>query len=88
LRASTPAFAGNQLQVIDTGNGHVLGYVRSSGKKRVLVFANFTEHQQVVRSNQLRLYGLSYEFKNLLSGETFALGDLSLEPYEFASLAS
>jgi amylosucrase len=88
LRKNTRAFSGNQLEVINSDNDHVLGYVRISEKERLLVFANFSEQQQVVNANQLRLYGLSYKFKNLLSGEIFPLRDLILEPYEFACLST
>jgi amylosucrase len=88
LRRNVPAFGGNQLDVINTDNDHVLGYVRTFEKTRLLIFANFSEQQQVVPANQLRLYGLSYNFKNLLNGESFTLDDLVLEPYEFACLAS
>ena len=79
--------AGNRLEPIDTDNPHVLGYVRLAEEQCALVFANFSECQQVVRANQLRLYGLSYEFRSLLSGEAFPLGDLALEPYDFVCLA-
>ena len=86
LRKDHPAFAGNDLQIVDTGNGHVLGYVRLADDERLLVFANFSERPQLVSANQLRLFGLSYEFLNLVSGETFALQDLQLDPYEFKCL--
>jgi amylosucrase len=88
LRKNCLAFGGNQLEVINTDNDHVLGYVRVAENDRLLVFANFSEQQQIVSANQLRLYGLSYEFKNLFDGEIFSLQDLVLEPYEFACLSS
>lgn len=86
LRVSTPAFAGNELQVMDTGNPHVLGFVRTFGDQSVLVFANFTEQEQIVPANQLRLYGLSYQFTDLLKGNEMELDDLGLGPYEFMCL--
>jgi amylosucrase len=87
LRKNNLAFGGNHLEVINTDNDHVMGYVRLFDSDRLLVFANFSEQQQVVNANQLRLYGLSYEFKNLLNGNIFPLRDLVLEPYEFACLS-
>jgi glycosidase len=71
-----------------TGNPHVLGYLRTSGNHRLLVYANFSEAEQTISANQLRLYGLGYTFTHLLTGETFALHDLNLGPYEFACLAA
>jgi amylosucrase len=88
LRKNCLAFGGTELEVINTDNDHILGYVRVAENDRLLVFANFSEQQQVVSANQLRLYGLSYEFKNLFNGEIFSLQDLVLEPYEFACLSS
>ena len=71
---------------MDTGNAHVLGYLRVSDDERLLVFANFSEHPQEVGANQLRLYGLSYEFQDLLADEAIRLQDLHLEPYAFMCL--
>ena len=87
LRKQTAAFAGGQLQVMNTGNPHVLGYVRACGQSSVLVFANFTESEQRISANLLRLYGLSYEFMDLMSGEAQPLKDLDLPPFGFACLA-
>jgi glycosidase len=86
LRKANPAFSGGELDVVDTGNAQVLGYVRKSAGQRLLVLANFSERQQAVAFNQLRLYGLSYRFKDLVTGAEIPLGDLTLEPYRFACL--
>ena len=86
LRKGHPAFGGDELQVIDTGNEHVLGYVRLAEDERLLVLANFSEAEQVVAGNQLRLYGLSYAFTDQLSGEQIGMGDLVLGAYQFACL--
>ena len=92
LRVQAMGFGGSEINVMDTGNEHVLGYVRQPASQkvgatgRILVFANFSEHQQIVPANQLRLYGLGYHFTNALSGESIPLQDLSLEPYGFVCL--
>lgn len=88
LRKATPAFGGNHMDVINLNNDHVFAYVRSAqaeaGSQRVLVLANFTEHTQPVAANELRLYGLNYQFRELISGDEVVLGDapLVLEPYQ------
>lgn len=84
LRKRTPAFGGNQLQVIDAGSPHVLGYVRSNAGERALVFANFSEVEQTMPANLLRLYGLGYAFRDLLTGKAFEGQELTLQPFEFA----
>ena len=91
LRKATPAFGGNQMEVINLGADHVFAYVRpGSGGQRVLVLANFTEHTQPVSTNELRLYGLSYQFTDLISGRQMALegNPLVLEPYQVLWLAT
>jgi amylosucrase len=88
LRKNTPALADGDLQVITTDNPHVLGYVRSAGEQRVLVFANFSEQAQSVPANLLRLYGLTYQFTELVSGQALRFGDLALEPFGFVCLGA
>jgi amylosucrase len=88
LRKHNSEFSGVQAAVIPTGNEHVLGYVRARGSERALVFANFTESDQTLPANLLRLYGLSIKFVDLISGKTIPLQDLKLEPYQFACLKS
>lgn len=87
LRKDNPVFSGNDMEIINTGNDQVLGYVRLSGTQRVLVFANFSEKPQIVAANQLRLYGLSYQFKDLLTDKPVPLQDLKMEPYAFICLS-
>jgi amylosucrase len=85
LRKAHPAFAGVTSDIIETRNGHVFGYVRQHAGERVLCLANFSEQVQTVPVNEVRLYGLSYKFTDLISGLPLALGqiqDVRLEPYQ------
>jgi glycosidase len=86
LRKHTASFAGSQLQVMNTGNPHVLGYVRTHENSSVLVFANFSEGEQLIHANLLRLYGLSYQFTDLISSDSYPLKDLALPPFGFVCL--
>ncbi|MGB4594717.1 MAG: alpha-amylase family protein [Anaerolineaceae bacterium] len=85
LRKTHPEFAGSALEVIDTLNEHVLGYTRQSeGGQRLLVFANFSERDQIllpVVPQQNNLTG-----KSLLIGQAELLpdGSLRLPPLDFA----
>lgn len=85
LRKTTPALGGSHMEVVNLGNDHLLAYVRSHPHTagRVLVVANFTEHPQPVHTNELRLYGLSYHFDELISGRPITLAgeEMTLEPY-------
>jgi amylosucrase len=48
VRKANLAFAGGDLQLISTGNEHVLGFARHFGNDQVLAFANFSELPQVL----------------------------------------
>ena len=69
LRKSQPVFAGQHTQLIDTGDPHVLGYLRQHAGQRVLVLANFTEQPSSLPANLLRLYGQGAAFQDLLTGQ-------------------
>ncbi len=87
VRKAHPAFAGAETQVVDLGNDHVFAYVRPHHGGRVLALANFTEEEQFVTANQLRLHGLAYAFTDLVTGEQLsAVKDLVLAPYRFVWL--
>ncbi len=62
IRKETPALGGNQLEVIPTGNRHLLGYVRTHIEERALVLANFSEHPLTLPGDTLRVFGLGDRF--------------------------
>ena len=84
LRKGHPGFGGNQMEIINMGNDHVFAYLRTHGDQRIVVLANFTEHEQAIKANELRLYGLSYHFTELIQGQALHMmsDDLLLEPYQ------
>jgi len=58
LRKSLSGLAGGKLEVIDTRNGSVLGFVRLNQGERLLILANFSEREhaipeRVVQENML-----------------------------------
>ncbi|MBI1877594.1 MAG: alpha-glucosidase C-terminal domain-containing protein, partial [Chloroflexi bacterium] len=88
LRKQHAALANGEMEVIPTNNDHVFGYVRRYKGERVLVLANFTEHEQAIAANEIRLHGLGYNFTNLINDQIITLADdLRLEPYQFVWLA-
>jgi len=80
LRLDNPVFAGQEIQVINTGNPHVLGYVRLHDHQRALVFANFSEEEQTLLGNILRVYGLGYQLTDMLTGKEVTAQDLKIQP--------
>jgi amylosucrase len=87
VRKGCSAFAGNEMEIIEPGNEHVFGYVRHHDGERMLALANFSAQSQTVGANTVRLYGLSYSYRDLVTGEEISLNnDLVLEPYRFVWL--
>lgn len=87
LRKEHAALADGEMDVIPTNNDHVFGYVRRYQGQRVLVLANFSEGEQTISANEIRLQGLGYTFTDLVSGRTITVAeDLRLEPYQFVWL--
>ncbi len=87
LRKEQRAFAGNILEVFDTGSPQLLGYTRRSAGQRIMVVANFSERHQSISANRLRLHGLGYQFCDLNTGVRLNAGEtLSLAPYQFVWL--
>jgi len=90
LRKGTPALADGALEIVETYNGRVFGYVRHHEDGRVLVLANFSEGAQTIAANTIRLYALGYAFTDLMTGEAIAVEDdvLALESYQLICLAT
>ena len=86
MRKAHAVFAGHETEIIDTGNPHVLGFLKIHAGERVLALANFSEDTQVIPTNLLRLYGLGYHFIDLLSGEALPWKDVALNSYQFICL--
>jgi amylosucrase len=89
IRKAHRVFGGDsgQTEIIATGNPHVFGYVRQRGGARVLAFANFSEQEQRIPPNEVRLQGLSYQFIDLIDAGPITLEtDLVLGPYRFVWL--
>jgi len=86
LRKQNETFSGHETEIIDTGNEAVFGFVRVNSNTRVLILANFSEKEQPVSANLLRLYGLGYQFTDLLTANSFAPVDFKMAAYQFLCL--
>jgi amylosucrase len=88
LRKDQPALWDGEIEVIESGNSHLFGFVRHHGGQRLLVVANFSEHPQEMEGNRLRVYGLGYHFADLIGGQVYSAEEaLRLEPYQYVWLA-
>jgi amylosucrase len=83
-RKSQSAFAGQVMELITTGNHHVLSFVRINGGNRVIVIGNFSEEPQTIIGNHLRTAGLGRFFQDAISGRNYGTSeDIQLEPYQY-----
>ena len=71
------------MEIIPTENEHVLGFVRTRGADRALIFANFSEAPQMILSPGLKTQSLKAE--SLLDGTSNLLSDQTLQiaPLDF-----
>jgi amylosucrase len=82
LRKAHAVFTNGETEIIDAGNPHVFGYVRSQGNQRMLVLCNFSEKEQSIEANVLRIHSLGYRLEDLVTGESVhSNGELVLAPY-------
>ena len=86
LRKSEPVFSGHAVEIIDCNNPHVFGFLRTYENERLLVLANFHESPQTIPVNLLRLYGLAYNYVDLVTGQEISTTDLELKPFQLAVL--
>ena len=83
LRKSQPALAGQDMDLMDTANEHVLGYARIHDGDRLNVLANFSPYPQKIDGNRLRTTGLGRFFNDLIANETQATSNsIELVPYQ------
>lgn len=83
VRKSLHALAGQEMELVQTGNPHLLSFVRMYDSHRLIVLANFSEHPQAVDGNRLRTVGLGRFFDDAITGREFATSEaIELAAYE------
>ncbi|MGB5696519.1 MAG: amylosucrase [Polyangiales bacterium] len=75
LRKRLRAFYDGGMEVVDTGNPHLFGYVRAHSGQRLLIVANFAETPQRMMADALRPWGADGEVLDHLSGERLSLAE-------------
>ena len=88
LRGQNLAFTRADTEIVETGNQHVFGFIRSASQHVVFVLANFSEKEQRVEARRLRQMGMRKTMVDLYAGRTItATQELLLEAYQFMVLA-
>lgn len=86
LRKGQAVFSGHAVEIIDCNNPHVFGFLRTLENERLLVLANFHESPQTIPVNLLRLYGMAYNYIDLVTRQEINTRDLELKPFQLAVL--
>jgi glycosidase len=88
LRKEHPVFAGGELEIIPTENEHVLGFVRTNESKRAVIFANFSENEQVLPARILEQYNCHPAQIVYGNSQLILQKDLALAPLELLVFSS
>lgn len=75
LRKTLPALQNGGMEVINTGNPHLFGYIRAFNHQRLLIVNNFSEQQQLMDVEHLRNCDVTGDVVNLLKDEILSLGN-------------
>lgn len=75
LRKRLPALYDGGMEVVDTGNPHLFGYLRAHADQRLLVVANFAETAQRMEARFIQPWGQNGDALDHLTGETVSLAD-------------
>jgi len=83
LRKTLPALQNGGMEVINTGNPHLFGYIRAFNHQRLLIVNNFSEQQLMMGVAHLRDCGVKGDVVNLLKDEILSSGsDMLLHDYQ------
>jgi amylosucrase len=83
LRKILPALAGQDMQLIPTGNPHILAFLRVVEGNRLVVLANFADTPQSIAGNSIRTAGMGRFFEDVQTQATYATSDaIAMEAYQ------
>ena len=83
-RKQSSALRNGGMELVSTGNYHLLAYIRDGGGQRLLIVNNFSEHPQVMNTGALAASGMKREARDIFTHNTIAAGqDLELDAYRY-----
>ncbi|MFW6080583.1 MAG: alpha-amylase family glycosyl hydrolase [Desulfosalsimonas sp.] len=87
IRKQLPALRNGNMEVIDTGNPHVFGFIREYGDQKLLILNNFSENTRFVSQQQLNEVTSAGRFTERITGTPIVNGyGINLSGYQFAWL--
>jgi len=87
LRKELPALRNGNMEVMDTDNDHLFGFIRQYGDQKLLIINNFSEHPQVISQMSLNRATLASRFTDRVTDRVIPSGSgLTLAPHQFVWL--
>lgn len=84
LRKRLPALQNGGMEVINTGNPHLFGYIRANQGQRLVIINNFSEFDQVMGADRLAGAGMTRDAYELNTQEKLAAGvDIVINGYRY-----
>jgi glycosidase len=83
FRKKHPALSGGDLEIIHSGNPHVLSYTRSDADRRMVIFANFSETPELISAQVIQQNNLGQKKRLFGTSNISPKGELLLNPLEF-----
>lgn len=84
IRKTLPALRNGYMEVFDTGNIHIFGYIREYADQRLVVVNNFSEVEQSLQQKQINATTSANRFIDRITGKRISNGNgLTLSPYHF-----
>ena len=75
------------MEVMDTHNEHLFGFIRQYGDQKLLIINNFSEHPQVISQMSLNRSTLASRFTDRVTDRVIPSGSgLTLAPHQFVWL--
>ena len=84
MRKQMPVLRNGGMEVIDTGNNHLFGFLRANKEERLLVINNFSEALQIMPGRFLTAAGIHDKAYEIFTEQIIVAGeDLRLEGYRY-----
>jgi amylosucrase len=84
LRKQLPSLRNGGMEVVQTGNPHLFGYIRANGNQRLLIINNFSEFDQVMKADRLAAGGMTRDAYEMFTQKTLPAGeDLAFDGYRY-----
>ena len=83
-RKQSSALRNGGMELVDTDNPHLFGYIRDDGDQRLLIINNFSEYAQVMNAATLAASGMTRDTHEIFTQRAIPAGeDLEIDAYRY-----